>query len=133
MEDSGTLVSLFGDRLDKLAQIERQLKDLEKQANELKQERDALTEELVKDMDEADVTRITFAGKTFFRRSDKYPRITDEDSLFESLRSIGRGDMIKAKVNSQSLRSLCRELGENNEPIPDGCELFIKERIGIRG
>ncbi len=78
------------------------------------------------------VSRITVAGTTFFRRTDNYPRVKDQEGLFRWLNEIDRGDMVKPTVNSQSLRSLMIERLKENQPMPDCVEVFSKNRVATR-
>jgi hypothetical protein len=55
-----------------------------------------------------------------------------ETELFNGLRAIGYGDMVKETVNSQRLSSYIREIDKAGETIPEEIKVTEKFRVGVR-
>lgn len=60
-----------------------------------------------------------------------YARIEkgQEDILFASLRDMGREDLIKETVNTNSLSVLVRECIKLAKQVPAGCSYYLKRRL----
>lgn len=123
----------YADKFRRLKVISERRDELAAEDKGLIQESDLLTEELSTVMDDNLVSRITFEGTTYYRKTDKYPRVKDQDALIAWLHSIDRGDMIKPTVNAQTLRSLVIERDRENQDLPDCLEVFHKKRVNMKG
>ena len=116
----------------RLKEIDDEVDQLKARETTLTQERAEIEEALVKAMDDATCPRIVLAGTTFYRRTDQYPKVKDQDGLVRWLSEIDRSDMVKPTVNAASLRSLVIERGKQNEALPHCLELFQKARVQTR-
>lgn len=131
-EGNGTSLSEHQELFLGLKEVQEEIDRLEMQLKAKEQRRAELEEQLVAIMDAEMMSRVTIAGTTFFRRTDTYPRVKDQDGLFQWLRDIDRSDMVKPTVNAQSLRSLMLERLKENQPLPDCIEVFAKNRVATR-
>jgi hypothetical protein len=131
-ESNGGILSESHALFITLKQCDDEMAELETKLKLLKTKRDETEKELVTLMDDSLVSRLTVGDCTFYRRTDRYPRPQSQEDLFTWLNQIGRGDMIKPGVNSQSLRSLCLELLRENQPVPEHIQMFDVNRVQIK-
>ncbi len=131
-EQTGGFLDNYKPVFLELNAVDEESDDLEAKLKALKQRRSELEEKLVLAMDDAGVPRLTIMGTTFFRRNDQYPKVKDQEGLFQFLQAEGRSDLIKPNVNAQSLRSFMLERSRENLEVPECVEMFTTPRVGTR-
>lgn len=113
-------------------EVEDELDKIAPRVASLKQRREELEEKLVLLMDDAVCPRVVIGGVTFFRRTDRFPRVKDQDGLIRWLAELDRSDLVKPTVNSKSLQSLCIERLDQNQELPECVEMFTRARVQTR-
>lgn len=132
-----------------LAEEAREFAALNQKKRELQNELDSLTEKLAK-QEETLLSRFGDEGVesvkiklgkdkfTLFPRRELWASVAPgmEKSLFRLLRRNKYGDLIKEKVNTQSLSALIREFDQHGKKIPESWQKVVKVtekyRIGTR-
>ena len=112
-----------------------QLKDkLSLQLKETQEKIDSTEAELMQLLDDQNkkssstyigLGHVTCVDPTPYARIEK----GQESLLFASLREMGREDMVKETVNTNSLSVLVRECIKNAKAIPSGCSYYLKRRL----
>lgn len=118
----------------KFAQLTRRKKELALETTKVNEELDETEDTLMRmleDQDKKATARFSGLGHVTCVDPAPYASIEDgrEQILFESLRLMGREDLIKTSVNTRSLTTLVREQLKKNEPVPDGCTYYMAKRL----
>jgi hypothetical protein len=69
---------------------------------------------------------------TCYVAADIYPSVKDETALFAFLRKNEAASLIKETVHPATLKAYVKEQIENTNTIPDGVEVFPKNKVRIR-
>jgi len=129
MEQSNELTQ-YGNRYSCLKQqkdeLESQLKTTQKQLQEIELKLLELME--LQNMKNFELKNV---GK-FFLYSSSYPRVIDNDALFADLRQKGDDALIKETIHPGTLRAYVKEQLENQNTIPKGVEVFIKNTVRFK-
>lgn len=132
-EDGGKEDKEIREYAEKLSELNRKKKELKRDLELVESERARLIEILVELYRLRKITSVVFEeiGNVYLHIGS-YPKINDlfalekwlrENKLFETMLSF----------NKNKLGAFCRECVENNKPLPEGVELFMKEDIRIKG
>lgn len=69
---------------------------------------------------------------TFYLSSDIYPKVTDQDALFEDLRNSGYDSLIKETVHAGTLKAHIKERLADKNSLPNGIEIYSKAVVRIK-
>ena len=85
-------------------------------------------------MDAQDIQNISINGHNFYRRTDVYSSVVDEQKAFAWLSERGYGEIIKKSVNTRTLSAVVKEVmeEEGTDAVPDCIKVHTKNKIGIR-
>lgn len=95
---------------------------------------EAYTRLFIKRFDDNDTQSVNFDdGVQLGASFEPYPNVKDKDALMTWVKS--KGLEVLLSLNYQTLASLVKERleGKVNEPIPDGVDIFLKEKLTCRG
>lgn len=56
-------------------------------------------------------------------------RKPDQESVFETICNLGRGDIIKQSIHPSTLSTFVKEFIENGEPVPDGIVTYFQPNV----
>ena len=133
-------MSKLSDCAKELVDADLLVKNLTSQLDDAKAKREELTELFIKEMQEQDLTEVSVdgLGKKLIVRKDTYANylVENRDNVFEALRDMGLGDIIKEDINNKTFNSTIKTiLEENNGVLPDCLRdyvsLFEKSKVGI--
>lgn len=133
-------MSKLSDYAKELVEADALVKDLTDKLDEAKKVRDEITDKMLTEMQEQDLTEVSVdgLGKKFIMRKDIYANylVDNKADVFDALRQLGQGDIIKEDINSKTFNSTIRVLiEENGGALPDilspYVSLFEKSKIGI--
>lgn len=121
MDDEKTLVTKFRDCRKRKADLKAQLESANK-------ELDSLKTQIIESLEARQATKTAHydeAGHISLTKPQVRPRYLkeNEDQVFDYLRGIGRGDLIKETVHPKTLQSFCKEQIEEGRNV--GCD-YIK-------
>lgn len=116
------------------SELDRKCKNIQTQLEVQKKERDEVEEELLdllKDEGKTSSARFEGIGHVTCIKPRPQARVIQgqELVLFDALKKMGRGDLIKTSVNASSLTSLVRQRLEEGSSIPEGSTYYIVERL----
>lgn len=133
-------MSRLSDYAKQLVDINDEIKDLSTQLDNAKSLREELTQKFVSEMQEQDLTEVAIdgLGKKFTVKNDTYASYSVEDrqDVFNALRLLGQGDIIKEEINNKTFNSTINTLiAENGGELPDCLKgqisLFTKSKVSI--
>lgn len=133
-------MSKLSDYAKELADADLLVKELTAKLDDAKSKREEITELFIKEMQDQDLTEVSVdgIGKKFIVRKDTYANylVENKDNVFNALRDMGVGDIIKEDVNPKTFNSTIKTiLEENNGVLPDCLSeyvnLFEKSKVGI--
>lgn len=114
--------------------LRKRADNLEAKLKALKLEIEAVTREFVNRMDEDGATSISFSdGVSIGCSVEPYPFVTDDAALKKWLKDNDMESMLT--LNYGTMASLVKERleGKVNEPLPDGVDVFMKDKLACRG
>jgi hypothetical protein len=68
----------------------------------------------------------------FYLASSIYPKVLDQQLLFDDLRSRGDGSLIKETINSNTLRAYIKECMDNKNEVPKGIEIYAETKLRLK-
>jgi hypothetical protein len=129
MKVNKKLVSL----IRKLDRIRDEKKALEGALEKITKEGEDWQTKIVELMTTLNLTSVDVAGlgNCFLSRS-VYPKVINEELLFNYLRKNGAENLIKYSVHPQTLKAYVREVMETKNEVPSGLEIFPKTKVSIK-
>jgi hypothetical protein len=111
-----------------------ELDGLNAQVKTLTLEIEAITRLMVEHMEEEGQSNITFEdGISIGHSVEPYPFVEDQSKLLQWVKDNKMEAMLT--LNYQTMSSLVKERleGKVNEPLPDGVNVFMKDKLSCRG
>lgn len=133
-------MSKLSDYAKELVEADTLVKKLTDELDDAKKAREEITAKMLTEMQEQDLTEVSVdgLGKKFIMRKDIYANylVDNREPVFNALRMLGQGDIIKEDINSKTFNSTIKVLmDENGGVLPDVLvpyvSLFEKPKIGI--
>ena len=133
-------MSKLSDYAKKLVDVNELIKDLSMQLDNAKSLREEITQKFVYEMQEQDLTEVSVdgLGKKFIVKNDTYASylVEDRQDVFNALRLLGQGDIIKEEINNKTFNSTINTLltengGELPDCLKDHVSLFTKSKVSI--
>ena len=133
-------MSKLSDYAKELVEADALVKKLTDELDDAKKAREEITAKMLTEMQEQDLTEVSVdgLGKKFIMRKDIYANylVDNREPVFNALRMLGQGDIIKEDINSKTFNSTIKVLmDENGGVLPDVLvpyvSLFEKPKIGI--
>jgi len=120
----------FEKRLERFGKLRREKDTLEEKLKKINEDLESLNEALVLEFESRNLQNIMIKGLgKFVLYSSAYPQMKNPELCHKWLRDKGFGDMIKEVVHPQTLGAFVRDRLEENQPLPEGVEVFMKSRI----
>jgi hypothetical protein len=132
VEKKETYETMPTDALEyKVAQLDRNRKDLERQKTDNQLELDAAMEVLLKRWEEqGDTQQVKREALGMLSRVDDiHCRVSDLDEFKKWAMTNNMASIVKETVNASSLTSAVKDLLVDGNPLPDGVSIFTKSRI----
>jgi hypothetical protein len=125
---------------NELVQLGQKIYDLIQKKVILEVQVDKLTEELnieqakmIDTMESLQVKNIRLDDiGMFYLASSIYPKVLDQQLLFDDLRSRGDGSLIKETINSNTLRAYIKECMDNKNEVPKGIEIYAETKLRLK-
>lgn len=133
-------MSKISDLAKELTEADMLVKELSDKLDEAKSKKEEIVRQLSKEMQEQDLFEVSVDGlnKKFILRKETYANylVENRERVFDGLRQLGMGDIIKEDVNNKTFNSTIRTLLENSGGTLPECltpyiTLFEKSKIGI--
>ena len=103
-------IASMNERVQHFANLCRCIKDTEASLKTMKGERAQLEELILTDLGDLGADRITTAGVTIYVRRDTYPvHLIDEATTVAALKASPHAEIVRERVNPQTLAALVRE------------------------
>lgn len=102
----------------------------EKRAKSAKTEIEAITRAMLRVMEQQNLDSATLAGYRWTPSPEPYPQVKDKVSLREWAEKTDQRDLLS--INPQTLKSLVKKALEENQPIPEGLDLFVHTTFSRR-
>ncbi len=125
------------DILKRVVEIKREIKAKEEEVKKLKEQYERYEYELVNEMKEKEIDKISWHGTTVYltkQLSISLPK--DSENAVNWLIEHGYSDILKLWVNPRTLTAVLREEVEKDENLKEQLKevfnLWEKERVGIR-
>ena len=124
----------------KLVDADNLVKELTAKLDDAKKLREDLSNKLADEMQEQDLfeASVNELGKKFILRKETYASylVDNKQDVFEGLRELGLGDIIKEDVNNKTFNATIKALLESTGGVLPECldkyvNLFEKSKIGI--
>lgn len=117
---------------DLYVQVRKAMDELEAKLQVLEVQKAALTYLFTNRFEEDDVTSMKFAsGVTLGESVEPLPNVKDRTALVNWIKSTGQEELLT--INYQTLASMTKQLLLEGKPIPDGVEVFMKQKLTARG
>ena len=117
---------------DQISKVDTDLSELKKQAGELEQE-------LLDELSDDGINKITVDGRTVYMRRELWARKEQGVEGYEVAQAVmkaGLDEYVQPKVNMQSLSAFVRDLDRAEEPLPYELEGVVRVdevfRLGVR-
>ena len=133
-------MSKISDLAKELTEADALEKELPDKLDDAKSKREEISNKLSNEMQEQDLFEVSVDGinKKFILRKETYANylVENKEKVFNGLRQVGMGDIIKEDVNNKTFNSTIRtllELGDGTLPecLKPYVTLFEKSKIGI--
>lgn len=133
-------MSKISDLAKELTAADILVKELSDKLDVAKSKKEEISEQLSKEMQEQDLFEVSVDGlnKKFILRKETYANylVENKEKVFDGLRQVGMGDIIREDVNNKTFNSTIRTLLEiGNGTLPECLTpyitLFEKSKIGI--
>lgn len=133
-------MSKISDLAKELTEADALVKELSDKLDDAKSKREEISNKLSSEMQEQDLFEVSVDGinKKFILRKETYANylVENKEKVFNGLRQVGMGDIIKEDVNNKTFNSTIRtllELGDGTLPecLNPYVTLFEKSKIGI--
>ena len=133
-------MSKISDLAKELTEADALVKELSDKLDDAKSKREEISNKLSNEMQEQDLFEVSVDGinKKFILRKETYATylVENKEKVFNRLRQVGMGDIIKEDVNNKTFNSTIRTLLElGNGTLPECLNpyvtLFEKSKIGI--
>ncbi len=120
-----------GELLDDFSELKGEKKKRVEDLKETEKTLTAITEVLVEDMEERELTQLKNSRLGLFSvRTKVYVTVNDKQKLFQWLRDNDYGDLIKEEIHHQTLNELFSEILTNGSlPEDAGVSVFLKSNI----
>lgn len=116
----------------RLVQLNTEKREIEAWLNEVKQQIAEIEEDVLEDMAEDGVDKITVDNYTLYPRRDVYPSPVDQQQAIETLREHGLDDFVETKVATQRFRGWWSEQEKEGAIPEDVAEAFsLNERYRV--
>lgn len=113
-------------------QVRKAMDELEAKLQVLEVQKAALTYLFTNRFEEDDVTSMKFAsGVTLGESVEPLPNVKDRTALVNWIKSTGQEELLT--INYQTLASMTKQLLLEGKPIPDGVEVFMRQKLTARG
>jgi len=106
------------DGFKKFIKLDNEKKKLKKRLEEIESQKKTLQQDLIENLLDKEMTKISIAGKTVYINSIVRAKILDREQAITALREAGYHEFIKENFNTNSISALLRELQES-EGIPE--------------
>ena len=111
--------------------------ELKAKLSEVQDEKGEVQKNILSYYERQGITSLTVDGKTMYVNRQLWARTAGAmPDVVAALEAVGMGTLVKQTVSTQSLSSYCRELDDENKPIPDPLAEFVKVyekfTIGVR-
>lgn len=113
----------------RLGKLKKELNSKIEETNEQLDQVEAKLMQMLDDQNKKSTAKFNGLGHVTCVDPTPFASIVDEETLFGSLKKIGRDDLIKQRVHTGSLTTLIRELLKKNAPIPEGCTYRMDRRL----
>lgn len=115
------------------ARAETLKRALEAQLREIKAEQREREIEVLEYLAHEGIDRVSIAEGTVYHQSQLWASLSDNrDAAHAAMKRAGLGDMVKETVNSQTLSSWVREVGEENIPASVAPHIKVSESHRVR-
>ncbi len=121
----------FYERLKKIRELRVQKSELKETEKKINKEISALSGDLIEYFDMHDIPRQPLDGSVFYVNRTPCYSINDEDSFFRWMHESGDIEMCKS-FNAKKFGAYYKERKQNNEELPPGVSVFIKQDVRVR-
>ena len=112
--------------------LRKSIDELEAKLSVLEVQKAALTYLFTNRFEEDDVTSMKFAnGVTLGESVEPLPNVKDRTALVNWIKSTGQEELLT--INYQTLASITKQALLEGKPIPEGVEVFMKQKLTARG
>lgn len=122
----------FDEKLERLKTAKNYYRDLQSQADEAKQQHDALQAEVFAIMRDRRILTHKAEDASYSRKATIYGHVQDRDAFVAWCRENGLDeDILVVKEKGQPLNELVRARIDNGEELPPGIGFYAREYISI--
>lgn len=112
--------------------VRKEMDDLEGKLSVLEVKKAALTYLFTNRFEEDDVTSMKFAnGVTLGESVEPLPNVKDRTALTNWIKATGQEELLT--INHQTLASITKQALLEGNPVPDGVEVYMKQKLTARG
>ena len=120
------------EKLTQLRDKKIDLQQLAQQKTDLQKQIDAITAEILEAYEARNIKSMKIKGVgNFVTYQSSYPKVTNHVLLQEWMVSNDFEYNIVTAFNAKKFQGFYRELLDNKQPLPPGCENFVKTSIRI--
>ncbi len=120
------------DRLKRLHALKAEKQVAEAQAKKIQERIDEADEQIREEFENRQIKSMKLKGiGNFYIHTQSYPKVTDHAALHEWMKTNGFDWNIVLAFNAQKFKGFYRELLDNKQSLPVGCENFVKASIRI--
>lgn len=124
------------DRLRRYVELDQAKKDCKAKIREIDREMESLEGPILDEMVDAEVDRVSIAGKTFYPRPTVVATVHNKQAAVEALKKAGLTEYVGESFNNNSLSAYVRECVAEGRELPEEFEGVIEPyettKIGLR-
>lgn len=117
-----------GEKVELLFELREKKEELSKELTEFNKKIDALSFEVLQDMEDSGLNRIAVGAGSVTRNVKLYPKIENFEAFMRWCVENERFDMLQKRANAAPFR----EFYETNNEYPDGLDAYEKATLNVR-
>jgi len=117
-----------GEKVELLFELREKKEELTKELTEFNKKIDALSFEVLQDMEDSGLNRIAVGAGSVTRSVKLYPKIENFEAFMRWCVENERFDMLQKRANGAPFR----EFYETNNEYPDGLDAYEKATLNVR-
>ena len=119
-------------RLGKLDDFEEQIKPIQAKMSKLNEEISDLKDQLLKELEDEKIDKITYAGFDIRLSSREIPTIKDFDGLCKHAAKTGDWGLFVKRLNTTGFKESYMDEDGNWKKLPRWADIFIKKDVHIK-
>jgi len=123
------------ERYKNFIELNQKKKEIEQQLKEIKKQIETEEIDLIDQLLDNDMEKISINGRTVYINSKIYAQIHNKQKAIEILKAEGFEDYVKPSYNTNQISTMLREFDEKDEELPDSfagiIEPYLKQKLCV--